>query len=87
MQSSGSGSGRDLAVLAREFIDANRSRRSQADGAGQWHGEDVRAPAPHRVYRAKASQHFVLGANDRRIPVQLGQGPEPRPDTEPAVSG
>jgi nitroimidazol reductase NimA-like FMN-containing flavoprotein (pyridoxamine 5'-phosphate oxidase superfamily) len=49
------------------------SRRSQAHGAGRWQHADVIAPAPHRLYRAKASQHFVLDANDRRIPVQLGR--------------
>jgi nitroimidazol reductase NimA-like FMN-containing flavoprotein (pyridoxamine 5'-phosphate oxidase superfamily) len=48
------------------------SRRSQAHGAGEWRGVDVIAPAPHRLYRARASEHFVLEANDRRISVQLG---------------
>jgi nitroimidazol reductase NimA-like FMN-containing flavoprotein (pyridoxamine 5'-phosphate oxidase superfamily) len=66
---------------------ATYSRRSQAHGAGQWRRADVIAPAPHRLYRAKASQHFVLASNDRRIPVQLGRGPEPQPDTEPTISG
>jgi uncharacterized protein YhbP (UPF0306 family) len=48
------------------------SRRSQAHGAGLWRGEDVTAPAPHRLYHARASQHFVLAANDQRVPVQPG---------------
>jgi nitroimidazol reductase NimA-like FMN-containing flavoprotein (pyridoxamine 5'-phosphate oxidase superfamily) len=48
------------------------SRRSEAHGAGQWRIADVTAPAPHRLYRATASAHFVLDPDDRRIPVQLG---------------
>ena len=48
------------------------SRRSEAHGAGEWRRADVLAPAPHRLYRARASAHFVLEANDRRILVQLG---------------
>ena len=47
------------------------SRRSQADGAGPWTVADVTAPAPHRLYRARASAHYLLGANDRRILVRL----------------
>jgi uncharacterized protein YhbP (UPF0306 family) len=47
------------------------SRRSEAHGAGEWHGVDVTPPAPHRLYRARALEHFVLEANDRRIPVRL----------------
>jgi nitroimidazol reductase NimA-like FMN-containing flavoprotein (pyridoxamine 5'-phosphate oxidase superfamily) len=66
-------------ALAEELGGAERergigiySRRSQAHGAGQWRGEDVAAPAPHRLYRARASQHFVLEANDQRVAVQPG---------------
>jgi nitroimidazol reductase NimA-like FMN-containing flavoprotein (pyridoxamine 5'-phosphate oxidase superfamily) len=73
-------------ALAEELVGAERergiaifSRRSQAHGAGQWQVADVIAPAPHRLYRAKASQHFVLDPNDRRLPVQLGQGDHPLP--------
>ena len=66
-------------ALAEELSGAERergiaiySRRSQAHGAGEWRGADVIAPAPHRLYRARASEHFVLQANDRRTLVQLG---------------
>jgi hypothetical protein len=48
------------------------SRRSQAHGAGEWTRADVLAPARLRLYRATASETFVLGAGDRRIPVSLG---------------
>ena len=47
------------------------SRRSEERGVGHWGIADVTAPAPHRLYRARASAHFVLGADDRRIPVRL----------------
>jgi nitroimidazol reductase NimA-like FMN-containing flavoprotein (pyridoxamine 5'-phosphate oxidase superfamily) len=64
-------------ALAEELSGAERergiaiySRRSQAHGAGEWRGADVVAPAPHRLYRARASEHFVQ-ANDRRTLVQL----------------
>ena len=66
-------------ALAEELSGAERergiaiySRRSQAHGAGEWRGADVIASAPHRLYRARASEHFVLQANDRRTLVQLG---------------
>ena len=47
------------------------SRRSQAQGGEEWTAADVRPPAPHRLYRAIASRHF-LGARDQRVPVSLG---------------
>jgi nitroimidazol reductase NimA-like FMN-containing flavoprotein (pyridoxamine 5'-phosphate oxidase superfamily) len=47
------------------------SRRSQAHGAGQWTTSDVSAPASHRLYRATASTHFLLVADDRRMTVRL----------------
>jgi nitroimidazol reductase NimA-like FMN-containing flavoprotein (pyridoxamine 5'-phosphate oxidase superfamily) len=66
-------------ALAEEVGEAEReegiaivSRRSQAHGAGEWRVEDVSAPAPHRLYRARAAQHFVLGAHDQRLAVQPG---------------
>jgi uncharacterized protein YhbP (UPF0306 family) len=48
------------------------SRRSVAHGVGEWNLADVSSPAPHRLYRARASEHFVLQWNDRRIAVRLG---------------
>ncbi len=70
-----------LEAVAEELSGAERergiaiySRRSEAHGAGQWRGADVIAPAPHRLYRARASQHFVLQANDQRILVHLSRG-------------
>jgi pyridoxine/pyridoxamine 5'-phosphate oxidase len=67
-----------LEAMAEELGGAEReggiaiySRRSEAHGAGEWRAADVIAPAPHRLYRARASELFVLEANDRRIPIQL----------------
>ena len=63
-------------AVAEELIGADRdeaisvfSRRSEALGARPWTSADVIAPAPMRLYRASASAHFVLDANDRRVPV------------------
>jgi nitroimidazol reductase NimA-like FMN-containing flavoprotein (pyridoxamine 5'-phosphate oxidase superfamily) len=61
----------ELAGAEREEGIAVYSHRSEAHGAGEWRAADVIAPAPHRLYRARASQHFVLEANDRRMPIQL----------------
>ena len=47
------------------------SRRSQEQGARAWTLDDVRPPAPHRLYRATASEHAVLGPRDVRLPVAL----------------
>jgi hypothetical protein len=62
--------------VAEELTGADRdeamgiySRRSENLGARQWTSADVIAPAPMRLYRASASAHFVLDANDRRVPV------------------
>jgi hypothetical protein len=56
------------------------SRLSRADAAREWGPSDVQSPSPLRLYRATASEHFVLitagdpergtGA-DRREPVTL----------------
>jgi len=48
------------------------SARSQANGGPAWTVDDIRPPAPLRLYRATASAHYVLGANDERIAVTLG---------------
>ena len=45
------------------------SRRSVEHGGSEWTLEDVRAPARHRLYRALASEHYVLGPRDQRVRV------------------
>jgi nitroimidazol reductase NimA-like FMN-containing flavoprotein (pyridoxamine 5'-phosphate oxidase superfamily) len=47
------------------------SQRSQAQGGEEWTAADARPPAPHRLYRATPSRHF-LGVRDQRVPVSLG---------------
>jgi pyridoxine/pyridoxamine 5'-phosphate oxidase len=47
------------------------SRRSESLGWPSWAVEDVRPPAALRLYIARATAHFVLGANDERIEVSL----------------
>ena len=47
------------------------SRRSETHGAGGWTPKDVRLPARHCLYRAAASEHSVLGPQDRRTRVTL----------------
>jgi nitroimidazol reductase NimA-like FMN-containing flavoprotein (pyridoxamine 5'-phosphate oxidase superfamily) len=52
------------------------SARSQVHGAARlWSADDVRAPAPHRLYRATATEHWMLDKTakpgDRRTPVSL----------------
>jgi len=48
------------------------SARSEANGGPAWSVDDIRPPAPLRLYRATATAHYVLGANDERVPVSLG---------------
>ena len=42
-----------------------------AGGAGEWSAEDVSPPAELRLHRARVSQHWMLGAHDERIAVEL----------------
>jgi pyridoxine/pyridoxamine 5'-phosphate oxidase len=45
------------------------ARGSEAAGLRVWTCEDIEPPARHRIYRAVASEHFVLGERDERVPV------------------
>jgi len=50
------------------------SQGSLADGASEWILDDVREPAPCRLYKATASGHWMLdreGHPDRRIQISL----------------
>jgi nitroimidazol reductase NimA-like FMN-containing flavoprotein (pyridoxamine 5'-phosphate oxidase superfamily) len=47
------------------------SRISQAKGAPAWSRAHVEPPAPLRLYRASASEHYVLSAGDERLAVEL----------------
>ena len=74
----GSGQGVYVRGIAQELTDADLERgiaifsgRSESHGAGEWTPEDVRSPARHRLYRATASEHSVLGSHDRRMAVSV----------------
>jgi nitroimidazol reductase NimA-like FMN-containing flavoprotein (pyridoxamine 5'-phosphate oxidase superfamily) len=47
------------------------SSGSVAQGLPAWTHHDVRPPARHRLYRATASELFVLSPGDERLPVDL----------------
>jgi uncharacterized protein YhbP (UPF0306 family) len=53
------------------------SRRSKEVGAREWTLADVSPPARLRLYRAAASAAFVLGPNDQRVAVRLGDDAVP----------
>jgi nitroimidazol reductase NimA-like FMN-containing flavoprotein (pyridoxamine 5'-phosphate oxidase superfamily) len=66
-----------LSATAGEVTGANLergiqlyNRRSVDLGFREWTEDDVRAPAKHRLFRATASEHFVLNDHDERIPVR-----------------
>ena len=49
------------------------ARRSEEHGGRPWGSDDVRPPAPHRLYRATVDHHWMLDKEakpgDRRTPV------------------
>jgi hypothetical protein len=47
------------------------SQRSLAHGGRAWTADDVRSPARHRLYRATATEHYVLDEQDRRVRVAI----------------
>jgi dihydrofolate reductase len=74
----GTGRGVYMAAVAEEVTgpDIERgmevfSRTSQAQGGGPWTPADVLEPAHLRLYRARASEQWLLDSRDRRVPVQL----------------
>ena len=66
------GCGEELAGDEVERAIRTYSRHSEATGLAAlglaaWGAADVTAPARHRLYRATASTHFLLGGDDERI--------------------
>jgi len=49
------------------------AHRSEEHGGRSWSADDVRPPAPHRLYRASVDRHWMLDKEarpgDRRTPV------------------
>jgi nitroimidazol reductase NimA-like FMN-containing flavoprotein (pyridoxamine 5'-phosphate oxidase superfamily) len=65
-----------MSAVAEELVDVDEgietfSRRSQEQGFGVWPPQKVVAPARHRLYRAIASEHFVLDPHDQRLRINL----------------
>ena len=67
-----------LSAEAHELTDADAERgielysaASEAQGLHRWTRDEVRPPAPLRLYRATAGECFVLGPGDERLPVRL----------------
>ena len=69
----GTGQGVYVSAIAEELTDPQElergmdvfSRRSEAHGARPWTLADVRSPEPYRLYRATASDHWVLDPESR----------------------
>jgi nitroimidazol reductase NimA-like FMN-containing flavoprotein (pyridoxamine 5'-phosphate oxidase superfamily) len=76
----GTGQGVYMAAAAAEVTGEARvaamdvfSRRSLGHGGREWTLDDVDPPAEFRLYRATASAHYILGAIDRLVAVDLGR--------------
>jgi nitroimidazol reductase NimA-like FMN-containing flavoprotein (pyridoxamine 5'-phosphate oxidase superfamily) len=74
----GTGRGVYMAASAEQVADAELDRglavfseRSVRHGGKPFTRDQVLAPAKHRLYRAVASEQFILDPHDRRIPVPL----------------
>jgi nitroimidazol reductase NimA-like FMN-containing flavoprotein (pyridoxamine 5'-phosphate oxidase superfamily) len=48
------------------------SARSQALGIRRWRADEVRGPAPLRLYRASVSELSVVDGADQRVRIELG---------------
>jgi nitroimidazol reductase NimA-like FMN-containing flavoprotein (pyridoxamine 5'-phosphate oxidase superfamily) len=55
----------DIAVYAAE---------TERQGLEPWTVEDVTAPARHRLYRATATEHYLLSPSDERVPHAVQPG-------------
>jgi nitroimidazol reductase NimA-like FMN-containing flavoprotein (pyridoxamine 5'-phosphate oxidase superfamily) len=68
-----------LVAVAEQLEDADEveaalaafNRRSEAQGLRAWSRAEVEPPAEFRLYRATASEQFVLDDHDARLPVPL----------------
>ena len=65
-----------MAAVAQELEDVDDAleafnRRSQAQGLRAWSRAEVVPPGEFRLYRATATEQFVLDDHDARHPVQL----------------
>jgi len=65
-----------MSAVAEQLSDVDEviqiySRHGEAQGLRAWTRDDVVHPARHRLYRATASEQFVLDPHDQRLPVRL----------------
>lgn len=65
-----------MAAVAEELDDVDDTlsalnRRSEAQGLRAWARAEVVAPGEFRLYRATATEQFVLDDHDARLPVHL----------------
>jgi nitroimidazol reductase NimA-like FMN-containing flavoprotein (pyridoxamine 5'-phosphate oxidase superfamily) len=65
-----------MSAVAEQLADVDEaieifSRRGEAQGLRRWTREDVLPPARHRLFRATATEQFVLDPHDQRRPVDL----------------
>ena len=78
----GTGQGVYMSAVAEELegedldrgIDVFSRRSVEHGGKREWKADDVRPPAPYRLYRATASEHSVLdpaASPDHRTPVTI----------------
>jgi len=77
----GEGQGVYMSAVGQELTGADLargieifSRVSESHGAKTWTLDDVRPPAPYRLYRARVSEHWVLDPEshpNQRTPVRL----------------
>jgi nitroimidazol reductase NimA-like FMN-containing flavoprotein (pyridoxamine 5'-phosphate oxidase superfamily) len=79
----GSWSALYMAAVAQELDDVDDAlgafnRRSEAQGLRAWSRAEVVPPAEFRMYRATATEQFVLDDHDARLPVHLEGSPTRR---------
>jgi hypothetical protein len=74
----GAGQGLYMGALAEEVPAADLdeaiavfTRVSEEQGLRRWSRADVEAPARHRLYRARVTQHYVNDERDRATPVEV----------------
>jgi nitroimidazol reductase NimA-like FMN-containing flavoprotein (pyridoxamine 5'-phosphate oxidase superfamily) len=65
-----------MSAVAEQLADVDEaieifSRRGESQGLRAWTRDDVLPPARHRLYRATATEQFVLDEHDQRIPISL----------------
>jgi hypothetical protein len=77
----GTGGGVYMSAIAEELLGDDRERalavfsaRSITHDGEVWGLDRVEPPAQLRIYRATASEHWVLDSRDRRQPVDLLRG-------------